>query len=69
MDIFYCNPLSVVASSKQQWLEDHLHKWKDFVRKDVRYHDVDGHHYTMLSPAHVRNFQAILRRVLAARGL
>jgi thioesterase domain-containing protein len=69
MDVFYRNPLPVVASSKEQWLEDHLQKWKDFVKEEVRYHDVDGHHYTMLSPAHVRSFQARLRRALAARGL
>ncbi|KAJ5631503.1 acetyl-CoA synthetase-like protein [Penicillium longicatenatum] len=70
MDVFYCEPLTVVASSKQQWLEDHLHRWRDFVRNsEVKYHDVAGHHYTMLSPLHVRGFQATLRKALVARGL
>ncbi|PYH94685.1 putative non-ribosomal peptide synthase-like protein [Aspergillus ellipticus CBS 707.79] len=69
MDVFYCHPLAVVASGKQQWLEEHLYPWREFVREDVRYHDVKGEHYTMLAPEHIRGFQATLRKALVARGL
>jgi acyl-CoA synthetase (AMP-forming)/AMP-acid ligase II/thioesterase domain-containing protein len=69
MDVFYCNPLAVVASDKAEWLKDHLSKWRDFAATDVRYHDVEGSHYTMLLPNHVRSFQATLQRALASRGL
>jgi acyl-CoA synthetase (AMP-forming)/AMP-acid ligase II/thioesterase domain-containing protein/acyl carrier protein len=69
MDIFYCEPLAVVAVSKQHWREEHLSKWKDFTRSEPRFHEVDGAHYTMLSPAHVFNFQRTLRGALEARGM
>ncbi|KAB8067200.1 acetyl-CoA synthetase-like protein [Aspergillus leporis] len=69
MDIFYCCPLAVVASSKAQWRDEHLSKWKDFTRSEPRYHDVGGAHYTMLGPAHVFTFQKTLRRALGARGI
>jgi acyl-CoA synthetase (AMP-forming)/AMP-acid ligase II/thioesterase domain-containing protein/aryl carrier-like protein len=68
-DCFYCIPLAVVATSKQQWLDDHLSKWKDFSRSKVRFHSVGGAHYTMLSPEHVFEFQKTLRRALEKRGL
>ncbi|KAL2816683.1 acetyl-CoA synthetase-like protein [Aspergillus granulosus] len=69
LDCFYCIPLAVVATSKQQWLEDHLTKWNDFSRSQVRFHSVGGAHYTMLSPEHVLDFQKTLRRALEDRGI
>ncbi|PWY67953.1 acetyl-CoA synthetase-like protein [Aspergillus heteromorphus CBS 117.55] len=69
LDCFYCIPLAVVASSKQQWLEEHLSKWTDFTRSAPRFHGVDGAHYTMLSPEHVFSFQKTLRQALENRGL
>jgi thioesterase domain-containing protein len=68
MDVFYCTPL-VVAASRKQWLEEHLTKWGDFVRGDVKFHEVDGEHYTMIDKEHVFAFQKILKRVLRSRGL
>ncbi|KAJ5885892.1 hypothetical protein N7504_011728 [Penicillium tannophilum] len=53
IDVFYCNPLAVAASSKAQWLSKHLSNWKDFSRSPPRFHDVGGAHYTMLGPEHV----------------
>jgi thioesterase domain-containing protein len=69
MDVFYCDPLAVVASSKEEWLQDHLSKWREFTKTDVRFHEVRGSHYTMLLPDHVRSFQATLQRALTLRGL
>ncbi|KAJ6164414.1 acetyl-CoA synthetase-like protein [Penicillium chermesinum] len=69
LDCFYCIPLQAVAASKQQWLDDHLRKWRDFSRSEVRFHDVDGAHYTMLSPEHVASFHKSLCHALEARGL
>ncbi|KAI7400587.1 hypothetical protein KC336_g14824 [Hortaea werneckii] len=48
MDVFYAIPLSAVAKSKRDWMENHLSKWQHFVRRDVRYTEVDGTHYTMV---------------------
>jgi acyl-CoA synthetase (AMP-forming)/AMP-acid ligase II/thioesterase domain-containing protein len=69
MDVFYCTPLAVVASSKEQWLSEHLSKWSNFVRTEVEFHGVGGEHYTMLGKEHVQTFQKTLKKVLAARGL
>ncbi|KAJ6131257.1 hypothetical protein N7523_001717 [Penicillium sp. IBT 18751x] len=69
IDVFYCNPLAVAASSKAQWLSEHLSQWKDFSRSPPRFHDVGGAHYTMLGPEHVFGFQKTLRNALDARGI
>ncbi|MCJ1243553.1 hypothetical protein MMC30_000750 [Trapelia coarctata] len=69
MDVFYAVPLAAVAQSKEEWLEGHLKRWKDFCREEPRFHDVDGAHYTMIGPEHVFSFQRKLKMVLVARGL
>ena len=69
LDIFYCEPLAVVAQSKAEWRANHLEKWADFCRTSPRFHDVDGSHYTMIGPDHVYSFQKQLRKALQARDL
>lgn len=69
MDIFYATPLAAVAQSKKEWLEGPLSKWREFVREAPRYHEVDGAHYTMISPEHVQRFAKKLKSALQARGL
>lgn len=69
MDVFYAQPLSVSAQSKEEWLTLHLSKWADFCRTMPRFHEVGGAHYTMLSPEHVQGFAKKLGQVLEAREL
>ncbi|KAJ5378930.1 acetyl-CoA synthetase-like protein [Penicillium cosmopolitanum] len=69
MDVFFCDPITAVASSKKLWLEGFLLKWKDFTRAEPRFHEVLGSHYTMLSPENVFSFQKTLRMALEARGI
>lgn len=69
MDVFYCVPLAAVSSSKEEWLEEHLSKWKGFCRTEVRFCEVGGAHYTMIGPEHVGGFQKTLRLALKARGV
>jgi len=69
MDVFFCDPLAVVARDKRDWLDNHLHAWRDFVAEPPRFHEVGGEHYTMLLPAHVHAFQKKFRAALAARGV
>ncbi|PYH47131.1 non-ribosomal peptide synthetase [Aspergillus saccharolyticus JOP 1030-1] len=69
IDCFYCIPLVGVATSKRQWYDEHMVKWRDFSRSEPRFHDVGGAHYTMLAPEHVFRFQKTLRRALEDRGL
>ena len=68
MDMFYCRPLAILGITKQQWLEDHLRGWENFV-DNVEYHEVEGALYTMLLPEHVPSFQRRFKRVLSARGI
>ncbi|KAL8879307.1 MAG: hypothetical protein Q9198_003052, partial [Flavoplaca austrocitrina] len=69
MDVFYCQPLKVVARTRKEYRETKLNHWTDFVRSEVRFHEVDGEHYTMIGPEHVFTFQQTLRKALVARGL
>ncbi|KAL8906483.1 MAG: hypothetical protein Q9207_002021 [Kuettlingeria erythrocarpa] len=69
MDVFYCQPLKVVARTRGEYRETKLNRWADFVRDTVEFHEVDGEHYTMIGPEHVAKFQQSLKRAMAARGL
>jgi thioesterase domain-containing protein len=81
MDVFYAIPLAAVAENKLDWMDNHLIKWKEFVRGEgevwsqqkkgdgVRFHEVEGAHYTMLGPENVHSFQKKLRAVLKERDL
>jgi thioesterase domain-containing protein len=69
IDVFYCTPLKIVASSTKQWRKEHLVHWKDFVRGEVAYYEIGGEHYTMLGKQHVHSFQKTLKQVMKARGV
>ncbi|KIM96172.1 hypothetical protein OIDMADRAFT_132717 [Oidiodendron maius Zn] len=69
MDIFVAEPLKMVASNKQEWIEHRLSKWSDFCESETRFHNVDGEHYTMIGERHVLSFQRIFRKALEDRGL
>jgi acyl-CoA synthetase (AMP-forming)/AMP-acid ligase II/thioesterase domain-containing protein len=69
MDIFYAIPLSAVAKTKGEWKEKHLSKWSEFVQTPPQFHEVEGAHYTMISPLHVFTFQKTLRSIMEQRGI
>ena len=69
IDVFYCEPLAIVAANKGQWLAQHLNSWNEFTRTKANFHEVGGSHYTMLAPEHINSFQKKLRKVLASRNL
>ncbi|KAL8920035.1 MAG: hypothetical protein Q9208_006490 [Pyrenodesmia sp. 3 TL-2023] len=69
MDVFYCQPLRLVARTREEYRETKLNHWSDFVRDKVEFHEVDGEHYTMIGPEHVPKFQQSLERAMTARGL
>jgi acyl-CoA synthetase (AMP-forming)/AMP-acid ligase II/thioesterase domain-containing protein len=69
MDVFCAIPLAAVARDMEDWMTNHLGKWRDFCRSSPRFHCVDGAHYTMISPAHVYSFQKILKAALQDRGV
>jgi thioesterase domain-containing protein len=69
MDVFFAIPLSAVAKNKKDWVDNYLSKWTGFVRNEVKFHEVDGAHYTMMGPEHILSFQKKLKGVLEMRGL
>ena len=69
IDVFFAIPLIQVAKNKEDWVANHLSKWKDFSRSEPRFHDVPGAHYTMMSSKHILAFQKKLMSVLSERGL
>ncbi|KAJ5084750.1 Thioesterase [Penicillium alfredii] len=69
MDVFFCDPLRGVAKSRHEYRYTQLNRWESFVSDDLKFHEVDGAHYTMISPERVPKFQQTLKNVLAARGI
>lgn len=73
MDVFYCQPLKVVAATRTEYRQTKLNRWIDFVREEgtegLRFHEVDGEHYTMIGSEHVGQFQRRLKKALTARGV
>jgi thioesterase domain-containing protein len=66
VDVFYAIPL---RGSKDDWLNNQLHPWKQFSRGEPAFIDVPGQHYTLMNLEHVPRFQAIFRARMEARGL
>lgn len=68
IDVFHAMPLKVAAQSREEWVETHLSKWRDFSESAPRFHEVGGGHYTMLGPDHVVDFANSLVRAMKQRG-
>lgn len=61
VSVFYAIPL---RGTKEDWLELELKRWNKFTREENVYIDVPGEHYTLMGPAHLAEFQDILRTEL-----
>ncbi|KAL4886386.1 putative polyketide synthase PksJ [Aspergillus karnatakaensis] len=69
LDVFYCQPLKVVAPTREEYRNKHLDRWQRFVRDEVRFHEVGGEHYTMMGSENVHQFQKGLKMAMSARGV
>ncbi|KAK0666049.1 acyl-coenzyme A synthetases/AMP-acid ligase [Cercophora samala] len=75
MDVFYAVPLRAVAETKEVWLRDHLMGWREFVPLGegggggVRFHSVEGAHYTMIGSEFVQGFAEVFARAMRERGV
>lgn len=69
IDVFHAIPLKQAAASREEWVVEHLSKWRDFSRTEPRMHPVGGAHYTMIGPEHVVDFAAKLKEALRSRGV
>jgi thioesterase domain-containing protein len=81
-DLFWVPPLPQYKCTDQEWRHDWLAKWKHHIKdasqSDVdleasqgplRYHRVEGTHFTILRPENVEVFQKALNAALIARGI
>ncbi|KAK8159613.1 putative non-ribosomal peptide synthase-like protein [Phyllosticta citrichinensis] len=81
-DLFWVNPLPHFNCTDEVWRHEWLCEWKDYVegasQKDVeqddspgplRYHRVQGTHFTILRPENIDVFQKALNRALETRGV
>ena len=68
-DVFWVTPLLSVSPSRQQWMDEHLVRWKEFVVEAPRFHECAGVHSKMLNSEHVDSFQETLKLAMAARGV
>jgi acyl-CoA synthetase (AMP-forming)/AMP-acid ligase II/thioesterase domain-containing protein len=69
IDIFHAIPLKVVAATQEEWVSEHLSRWRDFSKTEPIFHHVGGAHYTMLGADHVSSFSQTLMAALRQRGL
>ncbi|UPX15130.1 uncharacterized protein EKO05_0005589 [Ascochyta rabiei] len=81
-DIFWVPPLPQYECTDQEWRHDWLSTWKNHIigakQSDVdkedsqgplRYHRVEGTHFTILRPENIEVFQQTLNKALESRGL
>ena len=69
MDVFWVTPLKAVAGSRQEWMNEHLIRWKEFSVDPPQYHECEGTHSKILNPEHVGHFQQCLKSAMIARGI
>ncbi|KAH7087506.1 putative non-ribosomal peptide synthase-like protein [Paraphoma chrysanthemicola] len=81
-DLFWVPPLPQYGCTDQEWRHDWLAKWKKHVRGasqddvdvedskgSLRYHQVDGTHFTILRQENIEVFQKALNAALLSRGV
>ncbi|KAF8849175.1 acetyl-CoA synthetase-like protein [Acephala macrosclerotiorum] len=70
MDVFYTGPLVglVKATTIKEWLDGHISKWDEYV-EDVKYHEVEGTHRTLISPPNLQGFWGVFEAAMEARGV
>ncbi|OJD29307.1 peptide synthetase [Diplodia corticola] len=81
-DLFWVPPLPQYKCSDEEWRHDWLSKWKTHVtgaeQRDVdvedsegplRYHRVQGTHFTILRPENIDIFQVALNKAMGLRGV
>jgi thioesterase domain-containing protein len=65
LTVFIADPLKAVAKDRPEW-RGKVGEWQRFVREGVNLVDVEGAHYTVLSPEYVRGFTKHFKQAMAA---
>ncbi|KAH7398623.1 putative non-ribosomal peptide synthase-like protein [Phaeosphaeria sp. MPI-PUGE-AT-0046c] len=81
-DLFWVPPLPQYDCTDQEWRHDWLAKWEKYVTNakhcdvendgsegPLRYHRVEGTHFTILRPENIEVFQKALNAALQVRGV
>lgn len=68
IEVLYGHPIEEVAQTRDQWLQTKLSHWADFTQ-NLKFHQLDGSHYTLLSPQNAPAVAAILQSRLEACAL
>lgn len=63
------DPCTYAARDRQDWREDKLGQWADFVRTDIKFHDSPGTHAKMLDRELMAGFARIFKAVMRRRGV
>ncbi|QIX01319.1 hypothetical protein AMS68_006836 [Peltaster fructicola] len=70
MDIFCADPMPHFGATPEVWRKDVLGQWKNFVKgSNVRFHDVQGSHISLIKEPHIQDFQRIVNEALEGRGI
>jgi acyl-CoA synthetase (AMP-forming)/AMP-acid ligase II/thioesterase domain-containing protein/acyl carrier protein len=69
VDIFFAEPLIIMAATKTEWAAGPLAEWKHFSRGSIDMHDCPGGHYTMIDAENIGGFAKIIKKALKNRGL
>lgn len=69
MDVFWTDPLVglVEAKNKDEWRQEYIGKWLNFVTGKDRFQYVRGGHRKMISPPYVKDFAAVFMEALERR--
>ncbi|KAF7188405.1 Aspulvinone E synthetase melA [Pseudocercospora fuligena] len=69
-DIFCADPMPHFGASPEVWRSEVLGGWKDHVKdQNVRFHEVQGTHISLIKEPLIADFQRIVNEALAGRGI
>lgn len=70
MDIFCADPMPHFGATPEQWRQDVLGQWKKYTKdENVRFHEVQGSHISLIKEPLLQDFQRIVNETLAGRGI
>lgn len=70
VDIFAADPMPHFGATPKVWKRDVLGEWRNFtVEENVRFHEVQGTHISLIKEPLIEDFQKVLNEALEARGI
>ncbi|PLB33146.1 acetyl-CoA synthetase-like protein [Aspergillus candidus] len=69
LDVFVADPPGYAALNRQDWRDNKLGQWVDFVRTDAEFYECPGIHANMLNPEYAAAFVKIFKAAMKLRGV